>query len=721
MDIIQGEPSSKKDYQSDPKIHLDEDDEEKEKEDVKENSSSSIGGQWGRWAIIFGYIGESYQGLQKNPGAKTIEDAVETALFHAGIIEASDYGTLSKVGWNRAARTDKGVHAAGQVISLMLRLREGETEDDLRVRTNSFLPSEIRVFDFVRVTKQFNAKNLCSGRKYGYILPTFTLRPVDSFASIMYVQKHKGLSKEVVTENGSDDYTSGDAFGRGRQHMLTKRAAFRSALPSSEDLLRMEAAIAQSEKLTSAATNVTPRFEIPDAYQTGAAFVLSLSTTKVLREKDFQSRVNGAGFRLRASEWETLRNVLQKFCGTRSFHNFTPRLEAGDATTVRYITECVPSKPFIVGEGAEAMEFVHVTIQGQSFLLNQIRHMIGLTIDRVRGQCGESVMDLAFSGGSFKLPLAPAEGLYLGQCYFLAYDRRYGKDHQSMTVLRPHAAERMKDFMENVIWRHIGKSVLGEKKPFHEYMEEMRTNPLNYKFRPPPPMQMKALERFQAQQARKQARHEYYHVNNSGSNPLEKPAFEFDHRITKDSTAAESALNSIVFQPAVINHNGPVSKQAKEKSDWKKKIRQEKIEARLAGTKRQRVEGDEESGNEKKEINISDVKEVTKMDLDLEKDKDTVVSSFQQSSISGASGNAEGVSGGESAVRGRGGGGGGGVGVGSLRGGRGGGRGDFKGARGGRGRGGGGGGGDKRDADTSSTLQTWRPGQTVQPQTWKPK
>jgi hypothetical protein len=43
----------------------------------------------------------------------------------------------------------------------------------------------------------------------------------------------------------------------------------------------------------------------------------------------------------------------------------------------------------------------------------------------------------------------------------------------------------------------------------------------------------------------------------------------------------------------VILHSGPVSKQAKEKSEWKKKLKQEKMDARVSGTKRDRFEDED--------------------------------------------------------------------------------------------------------------------------------
>lgn len=61
--------------------------------------------------------------LHRNPGARTIEAEVENALFSAGAISAQNFGNLAKIGWSRAARTDKGVHAAAQIVACKLCIR----------------------------------------------------------------------------------------------------------------------------------------------------------------------------------------------------------------------------------------------------------------------------------------------------------------------------------------------------------------------------------------------------------------------------------------------------------------------------------------------------------------------------------------------------------------------------------------------------------------------
>ena len=68
-----------------------------------------------KYGVCFGYLGSSYQGLQINPGAVTVEAVLEKALFLSGGIEECNYENLQKVGWTRAARTDRGVHAIAQV------------------------------------------------------------------------------------------------------------------------------------------------------------------------------------------------------------------------------------------------------------------------------------------------------------------------------------------------------------------------------------------------------------------------------------------------------------------------------------------------------------------------------------------------------------------------------------------------------------------------------
>ena len=49
-----------------------------------------------RYAIIFGYSGTGYQGMQMNPGARTIEDELFKAICKTGHIFEQNFGDLHK-------------------------------------------------------------------------------------------------------------------------------------------------------------------------------------------------------------------------------------------------------------------------------------------------------------------------------------------------------------------------------------------------------------------------------------------------------------------------------------------------------------------------------------------------------------------------------------------------------------------------------------------------
>lgn len=75
-------------------------------------------------AILFGYNGRSFHGLQKAAGVVTVEESLEKALFDAQFIPVHNFGNLKKIGWGRTSRTDKGVHASVNLIKCNLEISE---------------------------------------------------------------------------------------------------------------------------------------------------------------------------------------------------------------------------------------------------------------------------------------------------------------------------------------------------------------------------------------------------------------------------------------------------------------------------------------------------------------------------------------------------------------------------------------------------------------------
>ncbi|KAI9332144.1 pseudouridine synthase [Zopfochytrium polystomum] len=126
-------------------------------------------------AILFGYCGTGYQGLQINANCRSIEAELFKAFETTGAVSSENIVDPYKFDFTRCARTDKGVHAAGQLVALKLR-----QVPDLKEKLNNALPEQIRIFDIVQVTNGFHAKNQCDSRLYEYLLPTYVLAEAPS-------------------------------------------------------------------------------------------------------------------------------------------------------------------------------------------------------------------------------------------------------------------------------------------------------------------------------------------------------------------------------------------------------------------------------------------------------------------------------------------------------------------------------------------------------------
>ncbi|KAL0116523.1 hypothetical protein PUN28_009885 [Cardiocondyla obscurior] len=124
-------------------------------------------------AMLLGYVGKDYYGMQRNPKMKTIEEDLVTALLKADLITAEHFENIRAINFQRAARTDKGVSAIRQIVSLKLPEKSDKTV------INQHLPDVIRVFGIKRVTKGFNSKNQCDARTYRYIIPSFAFASED--------------------------------------------------------------------------------------------------------------------------------------------------------------------------------------------------------------------------------------------------------------------------------------------------------------------------------------------------------------------------------------------------------------------------------------------------------------------------------------------------------------------------------------------------------------
>ena len=269
--------------------------------------------------ILLGYSGVNYIGMQRNPEVATIEEELLKAMLEKEWITEEGYKIPQQIFFQRSARTDKGVSAARQVVSLKL-----PEETDIAA-LNASLPEDIKVFAVKRVTKGFNSKTTCDSRSYSYTLPSYS-------------------------------FTNDD--------------------------------------------------------------------------EDFQE----TSFRLSSERLEKLNNILKLYIGTKNFHNFTIRKEFTDPSAKRFIISFSCEKPF-VPDNTE-VEFVRLKIKGQSFMMHQIRKMVGLVIAIMRDYKEPGIIEQAVRKERILVPQAPGLGLVLDNVHYDRYNERYGSDghgHQALT------------------------------------------------------------------------------------------------------------------------------------------------------------------------------------------------------------------------------------------------------------------------------------------------
>nr|CAH7718295.1 unnamed protein product [Callosobruchus chinensis] len=298
-----------------------------------------------KFALLMGYSGVNYFGMQRNPLTKTIEEELFKALQKAEFINDSCYNQVQNMQFQRAARTDKGVSAVRQVVSLKL----PENFDIEKV--NNDLPEEIRVFAYKRVTKGFNSKSQCSGRTYIYMLPTV------AFAD---------HNKEVQQEN----------------------------------------------------------------------------------------------FRLDIERLNRINELLKHFVGTKNYHNYTSKKKPNDPSAKRYIMSFVCEAPFIRNN----VEFAILKVHGQSFMMHQIRKMVGLLLATVRGLATEDILQDSFKFEKINIPRAPGLGLVLEFVHYDRYNNRYGADGMHEKLTWEEVEGEVNDFREKYIFPTIIEKEVNEKQ-----------------------------------------------------------------------------------------------------------------------------------------------------------------------------------------------------------------------------------------------------------------
>lgn len=362
---------------------------------------------------MIGYCGTGYHGMQLNPPNKTIEGELFEAFIKAGAISKNNSNDLKKNGFMRAARTDKGVHAAGNVISLKMIIEDPEIVEKI----NSALPDQIRLWGYQRTNKSFDCRKMCSSRIYEYLMPTYSFLPP---------RPGSVLSKEIEkAEKEFKGETREDLEGENFWKDLKERC----------------------EKVGVTDNEID---QIYEANRLGLDLSIPLETAAIQFRKI--SRECRGKFRISKERLELVRKALNIYVGSHNFHNFTNGKSYKDPSAKRYMKSFNVSEPFLI----EGTEWISIKIHGQSFMLHQIRKMIGMASLVIRTGCSLNRIEEAFGETKINIPKAPALGLLLEQPVYDGYNDRL-KDWGHEALGFDKYAEEMDKFKHKFIYDKIFK------------------------------------------------------------------------------------------------------------------------------------------------------------------------------------------------------------------------------------------------------------------------
>jgi tRNA pseudouridine38-40 synthase len=344
-------------------------------------------------AVMLGYCGTGYNGMQvqNDPNVKTIEKDIYTAMVEAGAVSKENATDLKKSAFQRAARTDKGVHAAGNVISLKMIIED----PDILEKINSHLPDQIRVWGIQRTTKGFDCRKCCSSRIYEYLLPTFVLLPPKPSSVLSELVRTKKQEKPELFEDDEE----GVKWWEDVKAKILASGITQEQLDSIGTILDEDEASENSNQDT------------------------DLSYTQMIKKIKNIENASRRQYRLLSHRLSHFRSVMSQYEGTHNFHNFTVGKPFKDTSANRYMIKTTVSEPFVI----EGTEWVSIKIHGQSFMLHQIRKMIAMAALVVRLSLPSKIINNFFKEDRINVPKAPALGLLLENPVYDGYNMKLGK------------------------------------------------------------------------------------------------------------------------------------------------------------------------------------------------------------------------------------------------------------------------------------------------------
>jgi tRNA pseudouridine38-40 synthase len=469
-------------------------------------------------AVMIGYAGTGYKGMQINALEKTIEGDLFDAFVKAGAISKANADDPKKSSLVRCARTDKGVHAAGNVISLKLIVEDPNIVQAI----NEHLPPQIRVWGMERTNGSFSCYQTCDSRWYEYLIPTFALLPPHP-QSYLGMKLLESADKEDVLETWKAGQADAASFWDDTEEKYIK-----PILDKLEPELRTSVlavinstvgppnkAAAGDNIQTRDGTSKRKRDAGEEADDSGAKKIKAqpndteevddtrpnnimeepgeeeklsepqpetsimkvegveapeetASSKSVLTPLDVAVKEVKAAYiaakkayRISDQRRSRVQETLDAYLGTRNFHNYTIQKRFSDPSAKRVIRSFnVGKDPVIIND----TEWLSLKVHGQSFMMHQIRKMIAMAAMVVRCGTPLSIIQESYGPSTISIPKAPGLGLLLERPVFETYNERASKEFSREKI----DFDKYKTEMEAFKQREIYDRIFREEERDHQ-------------------------------------------------------------------------------------------------------------------------------------------------------------------------------------------------------------------------------------------------------------
>ncbi|KAI0480964.1 pseudouridine synthase [Xylariaceae sp. FL0804] len=477
-----------------------------------------------KMAVMIGYAGTGYHGLQINHDHKTIEGEIFAAFVRAKAISKANADDPQKSSFVRCARTDKGVHAAGNMLSLKLITGEPDLVPDLVKKINDELPPQIRIWGMQRTNNPFSCYTACDSRWYEYLMPSYCLLPPhpESFLGKKIAEsvKERGLEEEYTKRlvdftNYWEEVEKNDIQPimdrlspetreavQNRMHSADNPSAEKNAAGEKAPDVSSTHKEGADEEQTVGSRDVAPGVdEEPEAASKMAATeedstlaaelasapangLTDQTKDPILDEvkpkelspvdqalKDIKAAYVSAKRRYRVTPGHLaqLQEALDQYVGTKNFHNYTVQKPYADPSAKRNIKSfIVNTQPVQIND----TEWLSLKVHGQSFMMHQIRKMVGMAVLVTRCATPYSVMADSYAETRISIPKAPSLGLLLERPVFENYNKRAVESYNLAELDFGNYEKEIQEFKDAHIYRRIFESEERENA-FHAFFNQI--------------------------------------------------------------------------------------------------------------------------------------------------------------------------------------------------------------------------------------------------------